>query len=154
MILRGIEDGELVGIRRKQADMSASKDPVVEQQRLVRDLESKTRGRLSEGGRQFKLIAGADLPGIPDRDSYEVVSNQEARRVLGTWVEQAGTRADLATLLGKAQDMLSPDWRPPMIEETLVGDPREDRRGLEIEGRKPYRGSLQRRQTARAHAGG
>jgi outer membrane protein OmpA-like peptidoglycan-associated protein len=119
-ILRGIDNGELVGIRRKHADVSASKDPVIESQRLVRDLESKTRGRLSEGGRQFKLVAGADLPGIPDRDSYEVVSNQEARRVLGTWVEQAGTRADLATLLGKAQDMLSPDWHPPMTANGVV----------------------------------
>jgi outer membrane protein OmpA-like peptidoglycan-associated protein len=116
----GINRGELVGIRRKQSNVAASKDPVVEQQRLVRDLESKTRGRLSEGGRQFKLVAGADLPGIPDRNSYEVVSNQEARRVLGTWVEQAGTRADLVTLFGKARDMLSPDWRPPLAAKGVV----------------------------------
>jgi outer membrane protein OmpA-like peptidoglycan-associated protein len=115
-----IRRGELVGLRQVRAAATGEADPTLEQRSLVREIESKTRGRLNEGGRQYKLVAGADVAGVPDRNSYEVVRHDEARRVLAAVAMETVTRADLAALFAQASDNLSPDWRPPLPPKGLV----------------------------------
>jgi hypothetical protein len=120
MVGERIMRGDLVGLRQGRAAATAEADPTLEQRRLARALESQTRGRLSEGGRQYTLVAGADVPGIPDRNSYEVVRHDEARRVLAALATETGGGTELAALLGRAVDKLSPDWRPPLAPNGLV----------------------------------
>ena len=115
-----IRRGDLVGLRKGQATAAAKMEPSVEQRRLVGAIESQTRGRLGEGSRQYKLVAGADVAGIPDRNSYKVVRQDEAQRVLGELAKQFAARTDLAALFDKSRDKLSPDWRPPLPPNGLV----------------------------------
>ncbi len=117
LIGNGIKRGDLVGLR--QLSAAASK-PTLDQRRLVAEIEAKTRGRLQLGGRQYKLIAGDDLNGMPDRNSYEVVPREDARRTLDRLAKEPGAAAALATLLGKARDKLTPDWRPPLAPDGLI----------------------------------
>jgi outer membrane protein OmpA-like peptidoglycan-associated protein len=111
-----IEHGELVGVRARLE--RGANDTTREQQRLARQIAAQ--GRLAEGGRQYKLVAGADLDGIPDRNSYEVVSRAEALRVLKSLARQAAGTAGLPPLLTKAVSILSPDWRQPLAPSGLV----------------------------------
>ncbi len=120
MVGERIMRGDLVGLRQGRAAATAEADPTLEQRRLARAIESQTRGRLSEGGRQYALVAGVDVAGIPDRNSYEVVRHDEARRVLAALATESGGRTELAELFGKAGDKLSPDWRPPLAPNGLV----------------------------------
>ena len=53
---------------------------------------------------------------MPSRNSYEVVGQADARRVLDGLAKQAGTSEDLATLLGQASAKLTADWRQPFTE--------------------------------------
>jgi hypothetical protein len=115
-----IEHGNLVGLRKVQATVATHADPTLEERRLARDLERETRGQLNEGGRRYKLVSGADVAGIPDRNSYEVVQHADAARLLGALAKASAGRAELATLLDKARDKLSPDWRPPFSPNGLV----------------------------------
>jgi hypothetical protein len=117
LVRTAIKCGSLVGVREGDVD-STGGDQTMAERRLVRSIEKHVRGRLSEGGRQYKLVAGQDLPGIPDRNSYEVVGREEAIRVLGELGKQAG--ADVAALLIKARDQLTPDWRSPLSPKGLV----------------------------------
>ena len=57
-------------------------NPTAEQRRLVRAIDSKSRGHLSFSGRQFRLVAGENLKKLPNRDRYEVVRREEAIRIL------------------------------------------------------------------------
>jgi hypothetical protein len=114
----GIKRGNLVGLR--QVSAAAASKPTLEQRRLVAEIEAKTRGRLQIGGRQHKLIAGDDLNGMPDRNSYEVVPRDDARRTLDRLAKEPGVASALATLLGKARDKLTPDWRPPLAPDGLI----------------------------------
>ena len=117
-LVRGaIERGSLVGVRENGAT-TAETDTTRLQRQLVRDLEARVRGRLSAGGRQFKLVPGLDLQGIPERNSYEVVGRSESQRVLGELAKLAGS--DVAELLTKARDQLTLDWRPPLSPKGLV----------------------------------
>ena len=113
----GIKRGDLVGLR--QLSAAASK-PTLEQRHLVAEIEAKTRGRLQLGGRQYKLVAGDDLNGMPDRNSYEVVPREDARRTLDRLAKEPSVAAAVATLLGKARDKLTPDWRPPLAPDGLI----------------------------------
>jgi outer membrane protein OmpA-like peptidoglycan-associated protein len=115
-----IQHGELVGLRKAEAMAAAEADPTIEQRQLVRAIESQTRGQLSEGGRRYKLVAGADVAGTPDRNSYEVVRHDEGRRVLAKLAGESSGRGELAELLEKARAKLSPDWRPPLPPKGLV----------------------------------
>ena len=72
MVGERIMRGDLVGLRQCRAAATAEADPTLEQRHLARAIESQTRGRLSECGRQYTLVAGADVAGIPYRNSYEV----------------------------------------------------------------------------------
>ena len=117
LVRTAIKRGNLVGVREGDVD-STGGDQTMAERRLVRSIEKHARGRLSEGGRQYKLVAGQDLSGIPDRNSYEVVGSEEAIRVLGELGKQA--TAEVAALLTKARDQLTPDWRPPLSPKGLV----------------------------------
>jgi hypothetical protein len=120
MVGERIMRGDLVGLRQGRAAATTEADPTLEQRHLARAIESQSRGRLSEGGRQYTLVAGADVAGNPDRNSYEVVRHDEALRVLAALATKSADRSELAALFGKARDKLSPDWRPPLAPNGLV----------------------------------
>jgi hypothetical protein len=115
-----IERGLVVGVRRASASASAGAalDGSREQRRLVRKIDVATGGRLSQGGRQYKLTADADLDRLPDRNSYTVVDRAEAGRVLEALAESASH--PLEALLLEARDKLTRDWRPPLSPDGLV----------------------------------
>ena len=115
-----IEHGNLVGLRKSQTSVAAHAKPTLEERRLVRDVEHETRGQLNEGGRRYKLVAGADVAGIPERNSYEVVRHDDAAAVLDALAKASAGRAGLAELLKRATAKLSPDWRPPFSPNGLV----------------------------------
>jgi hypothetical protein len=117
LVRDAIEQGQLVGVAWTGSSNSDT-DATLAQRSLVRDIESRTRGRLSEGGRPYKLVAGLDLSRVPERNSYEVVERNEAQRVLGELAKQAA--ANLAPIFAKARDLLTPDWRPPLPPKGLV----------------------------------
>ncbi|MBN2574253.1 MAG: OmpA family protein [Deltaproteobacteria bacterium] len=118
LIERAIRRGGLVAVAQSRVAGTDQEDASQAARRLVSEIERETRGRLSEGSRQYKLVAGPDLAGVADRDSYEVVRRDEALRVLGVLAGQAG--GGLAALLGRARDQLAPDWRPPLAPKGLV----------------------------------
>jgi N-acetylmuramoyl-L-alanine amidase len=118
-VAQAIHRGELVGLRKGHAIATVT-DALAEQRHLVRQIDAKTRGRLNDAGRQFKLIPGADLSGTPDRDSFEVVAHDDANRTLDRIGRKPSMAGDLASLLGKASEGLSPDWRPPLAPNGLV----------------------------------
>jgi hypothetical protein len=118
LVAQGIARGDLVGLRKGKA-VAATK-PTVEQRRLVAQIDAVTRGRLHQGGRHYRLVAGDDLDDTPDRDSYVVVPRDEAGQILDRMVKEAGAAANLATLLGQARDKLTPDWRPPLAPDGLI----------------------------------
>jgi hypothetical protein len=120
LVRQAIQRGELVGLRKNPALFVRANKPTIEQRRLVAEISAKTRGRLNQGGRQYKLVAGDDLKGTSDRDSYDVVAREEARRVLDQLAREPGIAGDLAALLGKARDKLTRDWRPPMAPDGLI----------------------------------
>ena len=111
--------GELVGVRQAKMQSGKAGNTTTQHRRLVHAIGAASRGRISEGGRDYKLCAGADLSGIADRDNYSVVGRNEARRVLEALAKQA-TGSELATLLLKARDGLSPDWRRPFTPNGMV----------------------------------
>ena len=117
LVRDAIERGSLVGVR-ETGTSGTETDATRAQRRLVRDLEARVRGHLSDRGRLYKLVTGLDLQGIPDRNSYEVVGRGESQRVLEELAKPA--MADVAALLTKARDQLSPDWRPPYSPKGLV----------------------------------
>jgi len=88
--------------------------------RLVREIESKTRGRLSFSGRTYRLVVDVSLAKLPGRDSYQVARQDEARQVLDGLAEQPGTPSNVRPLLGEAREALSKDWRPPLQPDGLV----------------------------------
>jgi hypothetical protein len=116
MVADGLRTGTLACVHPK--DGAADSDPVQLLRRLVRAVETQTRGHLRDGSKQFRLVVGIDLRGLPDRESYEVVARVEAQRVLSEIARQSGR--DLGDLLGKAKDALSPDWRPPLKPNGVV----------------------------------
>ena len=116
-IVRAIEHGDIVGLRPCRKKVGED-DPTLVQRQLVRQIEAHPQGRLTAGGRQYKLVPGLDLPAIPDRNRYEVVSRADAERVLGELGKKAAP--GLADLLTKAREALTPDWRPPFSPTGLV----------------------------------
>jgi|GEM_PF-4704040 len=116
-IERAIKNGDLVGLRRGPGP-SADSEPTRVQRKLIHEIELRARGRLAFEGRQYRLIAGLDLPGLRDRDDYEVLPRAEAERILGASTAQAAP--DLAALLTKARETLSRDWHKPFSPDGLV----------------------------------
>lgn len=110
---------ELVALRRgSSVDGVAS--PTAELRRLVREIEAKSRGRLTEEGRHYKLVADLDWAQLPSRDSYHVVPRDDAQKVLDALAMQPGISAALAALLVKARDKLTRDWRLPLSPDGMV----------------------------------
>jgi hypothetical protein len=93
---------------------------LVEQRRLVAEIERKTRKRLSYSGRQYKFVADTDLRRLGDRDRYEVVNREEAKWILDGLIDQIGDSTGSRKLLAKARDMLTRDWRPPLFPDGLI----------------------------------
>ena len=111
-VREAIQDGTLVVLCQGNG-MQKTPDATLEQRRLVKDIEREARGRLSYGGRQYKLVADRDFAKMPGRDDFEVASRDEARRALSAWANESVGRADLVALFGKASEKLTADWRPP-----------------------------------------
>jgi hypothetical protein len=103
-----------------RAESGKAENATAKLRRLVREVESKTRGRLSYSGRQYKLVADIDLAVLPNRDSHQVVSRDEARRILDGIDQQSGTAAEVRPLLGQAREAISADWRPPLKPDGLI----------------------------------
>lgn len=116
---QAIEHGTLVGVRRVWQG-GAEGDGVADQRRLVGEIERAVRGPLSQGGRRYKLVAGADEGGIGDRNRYEVVRREDAVRVLRAIAAESHGPPNLRTLLGQAEARVSPDWRSPFLPNGLV----------------------------------
>lgn len=114
-----LRTGEVVIVRKATA-AAVEDDREVELQRMVREIESRTRGKLAYGGRQYKLVSGSRLARVPGRDSYEVVSRRDAATVLGALCQQALGDSVLSKLLAEASTMLTRDWRPPLSADGLV----------------------------------
>ena len=115
-----IRGGRLVGLRKDPKASKKAPSATTQQRLLVRKIETSTRDRLSYAGRQYKLVVDVDLGRVPNRDSYEVASHDEAKRVLDSLAKESGTQADLATLLGEASAKLTPDWYPPSDPDGLI----------------------------------
>jgi hypothetical protein len=93
---------------RKGNPANQAPDQTAQQRQLIRQIEQQTRGHLNLAGRRYTLVADVDLNRMPGRDSYEVASHDDARRVLDGLAVGAAT--DLAALLAKAREKLTPDW--------------------------------------------
>jgi hypothetical protein len=122
LIKRGIKNGDLVAVRKVDAATLAARpvDPSVAQLRLIREIESQTRGKLTESGRQYRLLCDIDFEKFADRNSYYVVRQDEAKQVLDAMAKETGTSAELAVLFGKAREQLTRDWRPPHHPDGLI----------------------------------
>jgi hypothetical protein len=115
-----IASKDVVALRACEGDSGEGSSTVVER-RLVREIDSKTKRRLSYSGRQYRLVAGDDLQKLPDRDNYEVVRHDEATKVLSALADQIGNaQGDVPPLLARARDELTPDWRPSQRPDGLV----------------------------------
>jgi hypothetical protein len=121
LIANRIRSRDLVAVRRIEGSSAPGEaEQTAKQRRLVRDIETKTHGRLAYAGRQYKLVVDAQLANLPGRDTYQVVPRDEARQVLDGMAEQPDTPADLKPLLAEANSAVSPDWRPPLKPDGLV----------------------------------
>jgi N-acetylmuramoyl-L-alanine amidase len=107
IVRHAIKDHSLIALR-KGNPANQAPDETAQQRQLVRQIEQQTRGHMNFAGRQYTLVADVDLKRMPGRDSYEVVSHDDAKRVLDSLA--VGAAADLAALLGKAREKLTPDW--------------------------------------------
>jgi hypothetical protein len=122
LIARNLKSRDLIALKKVGPSEAPSKtgDRAAKLRRLVREIESKTRGRLNYSGRQYKLVVDESLAKLPGRDSYQVARQDEARQVLDGLAKQPGTPADLHTLMGEAREAISTDWRPPLQPDGLV----------------------------------
>jgi hypothetical protein len=111
MVLLGIRNRQLVGVRLGQGKAVGKDDALTEQRQLIRQIEAHERMR--EAGRQYRLVAGADLKGTPNRDNYHVVKHADAKHILHKMAKEPARSANKSRLLSKAAEKLSPDWRPP-----------------------------------------
>jgi hypothetical protein len=115
LLCQAIKNGRLVAVR-PGADGGAANGKTAELRRLVAAIERRTRGRLAYGGRQYKLVVDVDLAKVPGRNSFEVTTQADGRKVLEGLAGQAGGTGDLAEMFGRARGLLSADWRPPFTE--------------------------------------
>lgn len=115
-----VKSGDLVVLRKGKDAAGVPESTTMARRRLVREIDARTRGRLSYSGRQYKLVVDVDLSKTPDRNNHEVVQRADAAQILDAMAKQAGTQDDLAPLLTQARDKLSPDWRPPLFPDGLI----------------------------------
>jgi hypothetical protein len=76
--------------------------------------------KLSHQGRRLLLVAGNDLHGLPGRDAYEVLNQDQARKILLALSAEPANHGEFSELLQKTQAALAPDWRPPNVPNGLV----------------------------------
>lgn len=110
--------GELWAVRK--TDGAEQGGPGGDLRQLVQQIERATRGGLRNHGRQYKLVVAQELAATPERDSYQVVPQTEASKVLTSIADQAVGQTVLVSLLAKASESLSRDWRPPLSPTGLV----------------------------------
>jgi hypothetical protein len=103
LIEEGIKRGDLVAVKKVDPAVLANRpvDPAVMKLRLIREIESKTGGKLTESGRHYRLIRDIDFERFPERNYYHVVRQDEAKQILDALAKQPGTSAELAELFGK-----------------------------------------------------
>jgi len=110
-----LRSGDLVAVRKTEGEPGGPDSDV---RRLVQQIERVARAGLRHHGGQYKLVVAEDLAKTPERDSYQVVPQTEARKVLMTIAGQ--NQAVLGPLLTDATSKLSHDWRPPLSPTGLV----------------------------------
>jgi hypothetical protein len=112
LIEEGIKRGDLVAVKKVDPATLANRpvDPDVAKLRLIREIESKTGGKLTASGRRYRLIRDIDFEKFPERNYYHVVRQDEAKQILDALAKQPDTSAELAELLVKARDQLARDW--------------------------------------------
>jgi outer membrane protein OmpA-like peptidoglycan-associated protein len=116
-----VRSGALVAVRAGDDGDRGESAGEIQQRKLVREIEAVSRRRLNHGGRSYRLVVGSSLGRLPDRDSYEVVSQRDSVTVLRTLAgENASGAAQLAKLLSQAVGLVSKDWRPPLSPDGLV----------------------------------
>ena len=122
LIENGIARGDFVAVKRVDPATLANRpvDHAVAKLRLLREIESQTRGKLTVSGRQYRLIRDIDFEKFPERNYYHVVRQDEAKQVLDAMAKEAGASAELPALFGKARDQLTRDWRPPLRPDGLI----------------------------------
>jgi hypothetical protein len=118
VVRAALRAGELVAVRK--ADGAEQGDPAGDLRQLVQQIERATRGALRNHGRQYKLVVAQELATTPERDSYQVVPQAEASKVLASIADQAAGQRVLVPLLAEASENLSRDWRPPLSPTGLV----------------------------------
>jgi hypothetical protein len=119
LVRDAVRDGWIIAVQ-KGAAKSDKPSATMELRGLVAQIERATRGKLSYGGRQYKLVVDLELERVPGRNNYEVSGHDEALRVLDGLAKEAGPAGDLSALLGQASAKLTPDWRPPSQPDGLI----------------------------------
>jgi hypothetical protein len=112
LLNHAIREGRVVALRPAPETKPAGGETA--RRRLVRDIEARTRGQLELAGHRYRLVVGADLARLPNRDQYQVVRRDQAGQVLDELAVAPGVSPDLARLFVQAAEQLSPDWRPPI----------------------------------------
>jgi hypothetical protein len=113
--------GDWVALLKEKAESDAALGTSTpKQRRLVRAIEVQMRGRMNHMGRQYKLVADADLQQLPGRDDFEVVRHDDSVRVLTGLASQPGLGSDMAASFAQALELLTQDWRPPLMPSGLI----------------------------------
>jgi hypothetical protein len=116
-----IRTRNLVVLRAGDGEAGGESSETQKLRRLVRKIESLSRGRLSYSGRRYRLVVDVDLGRLSERDRYEVVAHNDATRILDGIAKQSGGAAEeLPRLLAEASRKLTGDWRPPFQPDGLV----------------------------------
>jgi hypothetical protein len=114
LVRAAIRDGSLVAVRPAEAHATASQ--TARRRQLVRDIQARTRGPVTHGGRTYRLVVDLDLAALPDRDRYEVVDRAAAAEILTALATTPFRDGELAALWVQALAQLTADWRPGMAE--------------------------------------
>jgi len=109
--------GALVPVRTADVSLAGESSELVTQRQAIRAATSGGKPLRFEG-RTFRLVAGADLPRLRDRDDYHVVPQAEAQRVLDGLA--ATTPAAKTGSFREARKLLAHDWRPPLAPDGIV----------------------------------
>ena len=122
LLAKLVRSREVVAIQMDRADQGGGTESTAAQRRLVREIAAKTHGgRLRQAGREYRLVADADIGRLPNRNSYQVLRRVDAEKVLSELAKQSeGASAGLASLLSQASEKLTADWRPPFAPDGLV----------------------------------
>lgn len=134
LVRAAVRAGDLVAVRRTHGDQG---DPSDDLRRLVRRVESAAHAGLRHHGAHYKLVVAQSLSATPERDSYQVVPQAQARKVLNAIAAQTSGQGVLAALLADADGKLSQDWRPPFSPTGLVLLRRTTRPAMLATAREP-----------------